>query len=654
MQINAVNDFTTYENVYGPLSQADINSFLADEKTAIQMLDAAFSNNITVTIDVGYGSYNGQILNSQNTSEGDTNGGWRLSYSVLKADLEADGEPGFFNSVNLPGNPGATNFWVSTSVGQIFGIADNQQVDGYVGIGTGFTPGAQRVDAFLHEIGHALARVPENQYAGYYTYYSELDLWRFTDVQTRLFDGTNPDYTFSYFSIDGGNTEICQWGQTSDSSDFRNGYPFTNDPFNESVVGLGHLTNADITCMEALGFTASPAVWNQIDGGSPVAMTAGDFEGLGSAQLAAVYSGYGVYLYNGGWAKIDGGSPTMLAEGNLYGTTNGNNNNADIAAFYQGYGTYVWENGDGWTHIDSGAVSVMTTGAFTGGSVDEIAAVFNGYGVYTWSANSGWNKIDAGSPTMLAAGDIYGATNGNSNDADLVAYYQGYGTYVWGANTGWNRIDTGAPTEYATGNFLGTADGNNNQADIAAYFPNYGTYIWSAAGGGWQKIDSGHNAGMASVDLSGNGQNELLAYFQNYGVYEWQNGAGWTKYDNTSALPTSAQQALFATGNFQGGPVVDAAVTFSGQGGVWLDPPPGASDAGAGQNATLGYAANADNFSAITDSARGTSVPNMALLGQAIASAFPPPSASSSAPLFSAGDLINNQSMLLTHTHPSG
>jgi hypothetical protein len=81
------------------------------------------------------------------------------------------------------------------------------------------------------------------------------------------------------------------------------------------------------------------------------------------------------------------------------------------------------------------------------------------------------------------------------------------------------------------------------------------------------------------VDLNGTGQDELLAYFPGAGVYEWQSGVGWNKYDNTSALPTSAQQALFATGNFQGGSVVDAAVGFSNTPGVWLDPPAGSSAA---------------------------------------------------------------------------
>jgi hypothetical protein len=38
------------------------------------------------------------------------------------------------------------------------------------------------------------------------------------------------------------------------TTDFRNSFPFANDPFNENVGTLGQLTTADIQCMEALGF----------------------------------------------------------------------------------------------------------------------------------------------------------------------------------------------------------------------------------------------------------------------------------------------------------------------------------------------------------------------------------------------------------------
>jgi hypothetical protein len=52
MQIQVNNDFTTD----GPFTQAQINSFLQDEQTAINILDSTFTNNISVTFNVGFGS----------------------------------------------------------------------------------------------------------------------------------------------------------------------------------------------------------------------------------------------------------------------------------------------------------------------------------------------------------------------------------------------------------------------------------------------------------------------------------------------------------------------------------------------------------------------------------------------------------------------
>ena len=101
-------------------------------------------------------------------------------------------------------------------------------------------------------------------------------------------------------------------------------------------------------------------------------------------------------------------------------------------------------------------------------------------------------------------------------------------------------------------------------------------------------------AGYAAVNLAGKGPDELLAYFSGSGVYEWSYSGGWSKYDATSALPTSAQQALFATGNFQGGSVIDAAVGFTGQSGIWLDPPIGSpATSSSGESAASPVASSA-------------------------------------------------------------
>jgi hypothetical protein len=352
----------------------------------------------------------------------------------------------------------------------------------------------------------------------------------------------------------------------------------------------GEYTSSDFSVTSSGGnaLIQEVANWFQIDGGTPVAMAGGDFQGLGSAQIAASYAGAATYLWSAGtWTKIDGGVYSLMAPANFYGTSNGNNNNIDLAAYDPGVGTYIWRANAGWAKIDGGTVTAISSGNFSGSGAELIAsdaAAGAGTGTFTWSPSAGWTRIDGGVYTLMAAGDFYGTTNGNGNHSDVAAFDPGVGTYIWSASGGWSKIDSGAASAYAAGNFLGTSNGNNNQTDLAAYFAGAGTYIWSAAAG-WNKIDSGAASGLAAVDLNGNGHNELLAYFPGAGMsgrmYEWQNGVGWNTYDSTSALPASAPQALFATGNFQGGSVVDAAAAFTGANhGIWLDPPAGATSSG--------------------------------------------------------------------------
>jgi probable HAF family extracellular repeat protein len=340
--------------------------------------------------------------------------------------------------------------------------------------------------------------------------------------------------------------------------------------------------NGAITTLDYGGFD-----WNQIDNGSPVTMTGGNFQNTGTAEIAASYSGVGTYLYavGTGWTKIDNGSPVVMTSGDFAGL-----GYPQLAGVFSGYGTYTYTLTVGWTKIDNGTPALLTSGDYRGLGHAQLAGVFAAYGTYTWSSSTGWIKIDNGNPTLLTSGDFFGTSNGNNNHADLAGYFPGYGTYIWSLATGWMKIDGGSPADYAAGNFLGTSNGNNNQTDLAAYFPGSGTFIWSQSSG-WTKIDSGAGAGMTAVDLNGNGQNELLEYFPGSGMYEWQNGTGWTTFDNTSALPTNAQQALFATGNFQGGSVVDAAVAFNGAAGMWLDPPAGATSSGSSAQSDASAAA---------------------------------------------------------------
>src|SRR5262249_45245574 len=252
MQITVNNDFN-HSGTF--LTQQQIDSFLQDEQTAINILDAAFTDNISVVFDVGFGSFRGQTMNDQLISLANVNtdaldNRFFLTYSQLRQDLLTFGQPGFFNAANLPNTNsinGVSNFWISSSVGALFGLfTPPNVVDGFVGIGTDFNPGGERGSAFLHEMGHAMGRVPRNLRFNGFTYASELDLWRFTNPGIHLFDGNFTTNTPAYFSLDGGATVLANWGMTSDDSDFLNDAFTGNDPFNEFVGNFGNLTNLDL------------------------------------------------------------------------------------------------------------------------------------------------------------------------------------------------------------------------------------------------------------------------------------------------------------------------------------------------------------------------------------------------------------------------
>jgi hypothetical protein len=196
MQITVNNDFS---NGPRPFTQQEIDSFLQDEQTAVNILNSTFTNNISLTFNVGFGSFEGKPMAPTDGGFGDVNiqTAVGLPYSQLRANLLTFGQPGFFNAANLPAGDsinGISDFWVSSSVAAAFGLAAPNRPpdapDGFIGINIVFAPGAQRIVAFLHEFGHAMGRAPNNFDAdpeGVLS--SELDLVRFVSPGNRLFDG---------------------------------------------------------------------------------------------------------------------------------------------------------------------------------------------------------------------------------------------------------------------------------------------------------------------------------------------------------------------------------------------------------------------------------------------------------------------------------
>ncbi|SHH49656.1 NF038122 family metalloprotease [Bradyrhizobium erythrophlei] len=234
-------------------------SFRDAMQTAANILDSTIQNNITVTIDIGYGDWDNGLITGLGTSAvgGDLYGSY-VSYTTLRAALASHEtsavDQTFVNSLPTTSSVnGVSSFYVPSAVEKALGMISPTapSIDGAVGIGTGI-PTSDLVGVALHEFTHALGREPG---AGTF------DLTRYTSAGNHLFS-SGSTAPAAYFSIDGGVTKLADYGQNSDPADFLNsGVQGANDPFNEFYSGstTQSLSTVDKELLDAMGFNVTPS-----------------------------------------------------------------------------------------------------------------------------------------------------------------------------------------------------------------------------------------------------------------------------------------------------------------------------------------------------------------------------------------------------------
>ncbi|WP_249209955.1 NF038122 family metalloprotease [Bradyrhizobium manausense] len=215
---------------------------------AAGILASLITDKITVNLNV-------DISGSGGGAAAGPDSGLYESYSLIRSDLVNNASAGDATFNALPSGSsiqGQTNVAVWNAQLKLWGLLNPNDAttdDGGATFAADINPNLI-VGVALHELTHAMGRIP------YGTAPDVFDLFRFTGVGTRLFQGgaTAPA---AYFSLDGGNTKIADYGQTSDASDFLNsGVQGRNDPFNEFYSGSTSqvLTAVDLQQLDALGF----------------------------------------------------------------------------------------------------------------------------------------------------------------------------------------------------------------------------------------------------------------------------------------------------------------------------------------------------------------------------------------------------------------
>ena len=288
-------------------------NFRAGIEQAASILSATITNKITVNLNIDYSGTGG------GAAAGPDNGQYE-SYSTVRADLIGNAASGDTTFNALPTGStiqGQSQVAVWNAQLKLFGLLganDTTTDDGSATFATDISS-SLLVGVALHELTHALGRVPYGAQSNGFTP-DIFDFYRFTGPGARLFSDSIPA-SAAYFSVDGGNTKLADFGLYSDPSDFLNAAngalrgPYSNltpnDAFNElygsnTIQGLSAI---DKQMLDALGFNlTAPALpdlsadFNAVSSTmiTPGGSTSVDFWVVNYGKGAAAASTSGLYL----------------------------------------------------------------------------------------------------------------------------------------------------------------------------------------------------------------------------------------------------------------------------------------------------------------------------------------------------------------------
>lgn len=258
--------------VFDAQAQAAPQAFRGAIQAAGNVLSATFENSITINIEVGYGDYpKTGTPEPSGVASAFPSGGAYDGYSQVRSWLKSNAAAVVQSGIDaLPlasAIQGQSQVAVWRAQEKLMGqVSSNDTgLDGYAGFAADI-PSSSLEGVALHELTHAMGRLDFGPQPDI------MDLYRFSSQGVRLLTSGVPNAS-SYFSLDGGKTDLADYGQTSDPSDFLNiGGRSPNDPFNEFYASnnIQGLTPIDLLEMEGLGYRTLSQGPQQAHGNDPI------------------------------------------------------------------------------------------------------------------------------------------------------------------------------------------------------------------------------------------------------------------------------------------------------------------------------------------------------------------------------------------------
>ncbi|MCG2671612.1 NF038122 family metalloprotease [Bradyrhizobium sp. GCM10023182] len=388
MSVNAGG--ITINLILDAAAQAAPVGFKNGLQQAVAILAANITDKITVNINIDYSGTGGGAAAGPDS-------GLYENYSWVRSELVNNARSGDTTFNSLPSGiaiQGQSNVAVWNAQLKLWGVIganDTTTDDASAYFSTDINPNLL-VGVALHELTHAMGRVP------YGSAPDVFDFYRFTSPGAHLFSGAQTAPA-AYFSLDGGNTKLADYGQSSDPSDFLNsGVQGPDDPFNEYYSGgtIQGLTAIDLKQLDALGFHVAVSAPTTI-------------EAYGTTSLLQFGNSFFMNPVSGdtGPELKYGGSPVTLGEFGAWTPIGAEQTSSGYEIAWQTPGTsqfIIWyTDSSGNYQSNSGAVSG------TSGTLEQAETIFhqdlNGDGII---------GVPKASPTIEAYGST-GLVQSGSN-----------------------------------------------------------------------------------------------------------------------------------------------------------------------------------------------------------------------------------------------
>ena len=516
-------------------------NFETDVENAAKLLSSAIKGTYTVNLTIGYGEIDGQQLPDGSAAAGPANGVYE-SYSSVRSALiahAAAGDPNFNALPNTATIDGITNVAVWSTEAKALGFLSGTATedDGDAGFSTDISDSSM-VGVALHEMSHAMGRVPFSDSS------SNLDIFEFTRfsapgvyVSSDAIPGPA-----SYFSIDGGNTKLADYGQDSDPSDFANptyGQPTSNltpnDAFNQYYDGntFQYLSQVDLTQLDVLGFSTYGAVRKSNY----------DFNGDGSSDILWRSASGAVTVWDsngsGGFVSHDLGSFGTSAQIEGVGDFN-DDGSADILWRNSSGAVTVWDSNGSGGFVAHGLGTLSTSwqvagvGDFNNDGLADILWRNTSGAVTVWDSNGSGGFVAQSLGTLTSAWQVAGVGDfNNDGSADILWRNSSGAVTVWDSNGSGGFVAHNLGTLSSAWQVAGVGDFNKDGlADILWRNSSGAVTVWDSNGSGGFVA---HGLGTVSTawqvagvgDFNGDGSADILWRNTSGAVTVWDsNGSG--------------------------------------------------------------------------------------------------------------------------------